>query len=312
MEIIKSPTKLTTTIKRLKGKGKKIGFVPTMGSLHNGHISLIKKTRKENDIVVLSIFVNPTQFGPKEDYKKYPRNLSRDSAIAKKAGVDIIFAPEVKDMYPVRSPHQRRGSRPWQFTSNGVNPTTRLRQGFGGQGFSTYIVEEELSKNLEGAIRPGHFKGVTTVVLKLFNIVQPDISYFGQKDWQQAVIITKMVKDLNLDTKIKVLPTIREKDGLAMSSRNAYLNKTERKTATILYRSLIEAKKLIANGSTDAGKVKKKLQAFMKKEKLVKIDYIEIRDPETLAPITKITNKVVILLAVRIGEVRLIDNMIIK
>jgi pantoate--beta-alanine ligase len=292
MIIIKAPHKLTAIIKSLKKQGKTVGFVPTMGCLHDGHISLIKKARKENDIVVLSIFVNPTQFGPKEDYKKYPRNFSRDSAIAKKAGVDIIFAPSAKEMYE--------------------------------DGFSTYIEETNLSNILEGAIRPGHSRGVTTVVLKLFNIVQPDISYFGQKDYQQAVIIKKMVKDLNLDTGIKVLPTVREKDGLAQSSRNTYLSKAERKSATILYRSLLEAKRLIANGLTDADEVKKRMQTMIKKENPapdptfrrddagVNIDYIEIREPETLQTVKKITGNVVILLAVKIGKVRLIDNIIIR
>lgn len=287
MKIIKQPHKLTLTIKSLKKGGKTVGFVPTMGSLHDGHVSLIKKAREENDIVVLSIFVNPTQFEPKEDYKKYPRNFSRDSNIAKKAGVDIIFAPSVKDMYPFT----RRSSK-----SEG----------------RTYVEETNLSKILEGAIRPGHFQGVTTIVLKLFNIVRSDISYFGQKDYQQAVIIKKMVKDLNLDTKIKVLPTVREKDGLAQSSRNIYLTKGQRKSATILYHSLVEAKKLIANGLTDAEKIKAKMRALIKTKKIIGIDYIEIREPETLQSIKKISGKVVILLAVRIGKVRLIDNMIIK
>ena len=324
MEIIKNPSKLTARIKAIKKDGQTVGFVPTMGALHEGHVSLIKRARKENDIVVISIFVNPTQFGPKEDYKRYPRNLSRDRKIAQKEGVDIIFAPSVKDMYPIRSPHQRCGSRLGRLTSNGVNP----------QIFSTYVEETELSKILEGAIRPGHFKGVTTVVLKLFNIVQPDKSYFGQKDFQQAVIIRKMVEDLNVDTKIKILPTVREKDGLAMSSRNAYLNKDERRTATILYRSLTEAKHLIENGLTDVEKIKKRMRALIKKENIsdppsprrrqsgsgasetrlrrASIDYIEIREPETLRPVKKISEDVVILLAVRIGKVRLIDNVIIK
>ncbi|MBU0533972.1 MAG: pantoate--beta-alanine ligase [Candidatus Omnitrophica bacterium] len=280
MKIIKKPYKLTARIKAIKKNGKTVGFVPTMGSLHEGHISLIKKARKENEIVVLSIFVNPTQFGPKEDYKKYPRNFSRDKAIAKKAGVDIVFAPSAENMYP--------------------------------EGVSTCVEETNLSKILEGAIRPGHFKGVTTVVLKLFNIVQPDISYFGQKDYQQAVIIKKMVKDLNLDTNIKVLPTVREKDSLALSSRNIYLNQEERKSATILCHSLTSAKKLIENGLTNTEEVKKKIRTMIKKEKISGIDYIEIRELETLQPVKKITGKVVILLAVRIGKVRLLDNMIIK
>lgn len=280
MKTFKKPYQLTKEIKNLHKKGKTIGFVPTMGSLHDGHISLIKKARKETDIVVLSIFVNPTQFGPKEDYKKYPRNFSRDSKIAKKEGVDIIFAPEVIYMYT--------------------------------KDHSTYTEETELSKILEGAVRPGHFKGVATVVLKLFNIIQPDISYFGQKDYQQAVIIKRMVKDLNLDTKIKVLPTVREKDGLAKSSRNSYLNKAERKAATILYKSLTEAKKQIRSGLTDAEKVKKKIKNMLDKGPLAEIDYVEIRKPSNLEPIKKITDKVVILLAVRIGKVRLIDNVIVK
>ncbi len=280
MQIIKEPHKLTAIIKSYKKRGKTIGFVPTMGALHNGHVSLIKKARKENNIVVLSIFVNPTQFGPKEDYKKYPRNFSRDSAIAKKTGVDIIFAPEVKDIYK--------------------------------SGFSTYIEETNLSHILEGAIRPDHFRGVTTVVLKLFNTVQPDISYFGQKDYQQAVIIKKMVKDLNLDTEIKVLPTVREKDSLAQSSRNIYLNKEERKSAIVLYSSLIYAKELIENGLTDAEEIKKRMRETITKERLAKIDYIEIREPETLQPVKKITREVVILLAVKFGKVRLIDNVIMN
>ena len=280
MRVVKEPNKLTAIIKLLKSKGKSVGFVPTMGSLHDGHVSLIKKARKETDIVVLSIFVNPTQFGPKEDYKKYPRNFSRDSAIAKKAGVDIIFAPSVKDMYE--------------------------------EGFSTYTEETNLSHILEGAIRPGHFRGVTTVVLKLFNIVQPNISYFGQKDYQQSVIIKKMVKDLNLDTGIKVLPTIREKDGFAQSSRNTYLNKKQRKSAIILYRSLIEAKRLIGSGLTDAEEIKKRMRVLIKKEQISGIDYIEIREPETLEPVKKISGEVVILLAVKFGKGRLIDNMIVN
>jgi pantoate--beta-alanine ligase len=280
MQIIKFPKKLTSIIKSLKRKGRTIGFVPTMGALHEGHVSLIKKAQKETDVVVLSIFVNPTQFGPKEDYKKYPRNFSRDNAIAKKAGVDIIFAPSTKQMYD--------------------------------ENFVTYVEETNLSKILEGKVRPGHFRGVTTVVLKLFNVVQPDISYFGQKDYQQAVIIKKMGKDLNLDTKIKVLPTIREKDGLAKSSRNIYLNKEQRRTATVLYRSLIEATRLIANGLTDTEEVKKRLREMINKERLASIDYIEIREPETLQPVKKVSGDVVILVAVRIGKVRLIDNMIIN
>lgn len=300
MKTIKEPHKLTSKIKTLKKQGKTVGFVPTMGYLHSGHVSLIKKARKETDIVVLSIFVNPTQFGPKEDYKKYPRNLSRDSAIAKKAGVDIIFAPSVKGMYPVRNKSRRYVGTARHCISGGIS------------NGATYVEETKLSSILEGAIRPNHFRGVTTIVLKLFNVIRPDISYFGQKDWQQAVIIKKMVEDLNLDTKIKVLPTVREKDGLAQSSRNTYLTKDQRKSATILYRLLIEAKRLIESGLTNSKEIKKRMQEMINKEKLAGIDYIEMREPETLQPVTKISGKVIILLAIKFGKVRLIDNMIIR
>ena len=279
MEIIKKPKELTSRIDVLKKEEKTIGLIPTMGYLHEGHVSLIKKAREGVDVLILSIFVNPTQFGPSEDYKNYPQDLLRDTKIAQKEGVDIIFAPHVKDMYP--------------------------------EEFSTYVEEISLSKGLEGKFRPTHFRGVATVVLKLFNIVKPHIAYFGQKDWQQAIIIKRMVKDLNIDTEIKILPIIREENGLAMSSRNNYLNKKEKKSAAILYRSLIEAKKMIEGGVIECSKIKRKMGEIIKREPFTKIDYIEICEPEALEAVEKIKGGGIILLAVWIGRVRLIDNVLI-
>jgi pantoate--beta-alanine ligase len=280
MKLIRSIKKMHEFSKKAHLKGKTIGFVPTMGYLHEGHLSLIKKARKENDFVVVSIFVNPIQFGPKEDFKRYPRDLRRDMKLAKQIGTDIIFYPNVKDMYP--------------------------------KGFKTYVNVEELSDKLCGKFRPGHFKGVATVVTKLFNIVCPDIAYFGQKDAQQAIIIKRMVKDLNIPVKIKVLPIIREKDGLAMSSRNVYLNDKERRDALVLYQALNLAKDLIKSGITDTDKIIKKMRKLINKKENAKIDYISIVDMDDLNPIKKISNKCLIALAVWIGKTRLIDNTIIN
>ena len=280
MRLIRSIKKMYEFSKKAHLGGKTIGFVPTMGYLHQGHLSLIRKARKENDIVVVSIFVNPIQFGPKEDFKKYPRDLKRDMNLAKQVGTDVIFYPDAKDMYP--------------------------------EGFKTYVNVEELSEKLCGKFRPGHFKGVATVVTKLFNIVCPDIAYFGQKDAQQAIIIKRMVKDLNIPVKIKVLPIVREKDGLAMSSRNTYLNEKERKDALVLYQALNLAKDLIKSGITDSGKIIDRLRRFIKKKKNAKIDYISVVDTDNLNPVKKVSKKCLIALAVWIGRTRLIDNIIVK
>lgn len=253
MILVKSIPKL----KNLLNSGKKITFVPTMGALHSGHLSLVRAARKKGDIVVVSIFVNPTQFGPKEDYKKYPRSLSRDKKLLEKCGVDILFYPSVKEMYP--------------------------------EGYSTYVNEERLSKTMCGLRRPGHFRGVTTVVLKLFNIIKPDIAFFGQKDYQQALIIKKMVKDLNLPVKIKVMPTAREPDGLAMSSRNQYLSPAERKKAVLIYQSLLN---------------KRPLRGF-------KLDYYVAVDKNTLEPVKKIKKGTLLAVAGWVGKARLIDNIIV-
>jgi len=281
--IIRSPRIITNTISNLKSRKKKIGFVPTMGALHKGHLSLIEKARKENDIVVVSIFVNPTQFGPNEDYERYPRPFKEDVKKCSECKVDFIFYPSVKDMYP--------------------------------EGFLTYVEVTRLSNILCGAFRPGHFRGVTTVVLKLFNIIQPDIAYFGLKDYQQYIIIKKMAKDLNMDIKIKGLPIIRDKDGLALSSRNQYLSADERKDALLLYKSLMEAKKMILSGEVNSSKIKKRIYKILLSGKYIRkknIDYVAIIHPESLEKLDIIDKQCVIALAVRIGKARLIDNMWVK
>ena len=260
-------------------KNKTIGFVPTMGALHYGHLSLVRAARKSCDFVVVSIFVNPKQFGPREDFRKYPRALSRDERLLQKEKVDLIFYPSVGEMYP--------------------------------KDFSTYVEEMYLSKPLCGLIRPGHFRGVCTVVAKLFNIIEPDTAYFGQKDYQQACIIKRMVRDLNFAVDVKVLPTIREKDGLAMSSRNAYLNRQERRGALVLFESIEFAKKLIKSGEKDAKKIISKMRKLIFSKKSAKIDYIEIVDIRNLRAINRIGTKVLIVMAICIGKTKLIDNAIV-
>jgi pantoate--beta-alanine ligase len=280
VKIIRSIERMQRTAEELKRKGKSIGFVPTMGALHTGHLSLIKQARKENDIVVTSIFVNPAQFGPGEDYLRYPRDLKTDAALCKKEGVDIIFYPGVGQMYP--------------------------------EGYKTYVVVEKLSNVLCGRFRPGHFRGVATIVTKLFNIVQPDVAYFGQKDAQQAVIMQRMARDLDMPVKIKVMPIIRDTDGLALSSRNTYLNIQERKDAIVLYEALKKAEAMIIQGVTDSSKIKLAMRRIIRRKKSARIQYIEIVDPDELNSVKKIKDKVLIALAVYIGKTRLIDNIIIS
>ena len=263
--------------KRLKQQGKSIGLVPTMGYLHEGHLSLIRRSVKENDVTVASIFVNPAQFGPKEDFSRYPRDFRRDEGMLKAAGTDVIFYPNVNQMYP--------------------------------QPYYTYVDVEFLTGGLCGGSRPGHFRGVATVVTKLFNIVKPDVSYFGQKDAQQAAVISKMAEDLNMDLKIVEMPIVREKDGLAMSSRNTYLSPSERRDAAVLYKSLILAKKLIRNRERSPAVIIKRMKELINQKRSSKIDYIEIVDTGTLRSVKKIEGEVLIALAVYIGKTRLIDNM---
>ncbi|ONN26525.1 pantoate--beta-alanine ligase [Thermosipho affectus] len=258
--------------------GKSIGFVPTMGYLHEGHLSLVRAARKENDVVVVSIFVNPTQFGPNEDYDNYPRNLERDLKLLESESVEYVFIPTNEEMYE--------------------------------KDFSTYVEEVSLSKFLCGAKRPGHFRGVCTVVTKLFNIVRPTRAYFGQKDAQQFRVLRRMVRDLNFDVELKEMPIVREKDGLAMSSRNIYLTKEERKEATRLYKSLLKAKDLVKSGVVDVKIIRDEMRKILE-HPLLKIDYIEIVDEENLMPVEIIDRKVVIAIAVFVGKARLIDNIII-
>jgi len=280
MKIIRSIKEMVRVSKGLKLKGKTIGLVPTMGALHEGHLSLIRSCRKENDFVVISIFVNPAQFGRREDLKKYPRNLKQDAFLCSKEGVDIIFYPNTKDMYP--------------------------------DNYNTYVLVENLSSVLCGKSRPGHFKGVATVVTKLFNITGPDIAYFGQKDAQQSIIIKKMVKDLNIPVRIKVMPIVREKDGLALSSRNIYLESKERQDAVVLPLSLALAKDLINKGVKDAQRIIRSMRQLIQEKKSARIDYISIVDTDNLKPIERTNGNFLITLAVWIGKTRLIDNIVIN
>lgn len=259
-------------------KNKTIGFVPTMGALHSGHISLVRAAKKSCDFVAVSIFVNPTQFGPKEDFKKYPRVLNKDTKLLKREKVDLVFCPSADEIYP--------------------------------EGFSTLIEEGSLSKPLCGLSRPGHFRGVCTVVAKLFNIITPDFAYFGHKDYQQAQVIKRMASDLNFKTKVKVCPTIREHDGLAMSSRNAYLSPDERTDALVLYDSLMLTKKNIIEGERNSKKLINAMRKLILSKKSARINYIEIVDAESLKKVDKIQKDVLIALAVYVGKTRLIDNMV--
>jgi pantoate--beta-alanine ligase len=261
--------------------GKTIGYVPTMGFLHEGHLSLIKKAREENDVVVVSIFVNPTQFGPSEDLDSYPRDLERDKSLCENQKVDIIFAPENSEMY--------------------------------GEGFSTYVETfGNITKKLCGASREGHFRGVTSVLTKFFNILGPDRAYFGQKDAQQVAVVKKMVKEMNFPLEIISCPIVREKDGLALSSRNTYLTETERKDALILSKSLYEAKNLIENGEKSAKKIKNFIIDRINTVSYAKIDYVELVDSLTLDDIEEISGNVLIALAVKFGKPRLIDNVTVE
>jgi pantoate--beta-alanine ligase len=279
LKVIKSVKAMNDLSSSMRRKGRSIGFVPTMGYLHDGHISLVKKAKEQNDVVVVSIFVNPTQFGPKEDLKKYPRDMKRDIAILSKNGADVVFYPSVKEMYP--------------------------------KGYGTYIEVKGLSDKLCGASRPGHFKGVATVVAKLFNIVRPDAAYFGEKDYQQLVIIRRMVSDLNMNVKVVSMPTVREKSGLAMSSRNSYLSKEEITRALVISRALKFAKALVASGVTSAPRIRAAISQLMRTASL-KIDYISICDPVTLDEKSLIKGKTLVAVAAYVGKTRLIDNIVIR
>lgn len=281
MEIVTRSSRMRAISQKLREEGKRIGFVPTMGALHEGHLSLIRETRKMADVVVLSIFVNPAQFAPAEDFESYPRDLARDADRVSTLGVDYIFAPNVEDIY--------------------------------APGFNTWVEVAGLSDKLCGASRPGHFRGVCTVVNILFNVVRPDFAFFGQKDAQQAIIIKRMVKDLRIGVEIVVCPIIREADGLALSSRNAYLNPEEREAALCLSRSLTRCSQLFSEGERNSALLIQEMQRVISTEPLATVDYVAIVHPDNLEPAETIEkNPVLAAVAVWIGKTRLIDNVVIN
>lgn len=279
-EVIHDPAELQKRMAQLKSEGKKIGLVPTMGALHFGHLSLVLSSKSENDVTVVSIFVNPKQFGPNEDFDKYPRMLERDLDALTQVGADIAFVPSAADMYPI--------------------------------GFDANVHLGGVTGMLEGTFRPTHFDGVATVVLKLFMTALPDHAYFGQKDYQQVAVINKMVRDLNVPVEIVPCPIVREKDGLALSSRNQYLSSEERKNALVLHESLLRAEDLIHSGVRDAEEIKAEMEKIITSVPNTQIDYIAIVEPMSLVEMDRIAGNVAILLAVRVGKTRLIDNLVVR
>lgn len=283
--------------RRWQRAGQRVGFVPTMGYLHAGHLSLVREARRRvgrAGRVVVSIYVNPTQFGPTEDLSRYPRDLQRDLRLCRGAAVDVVFAPADAEMYPDRAESRR--------SEGAAGPR------FDKRGYSTYVVEEQLSRVMEGAARPTHFRGVTTVVAKLFHLVLPDVAVFGAKDWQQAAIIQRMVADLNFPVKIIVAPTVREPDGLAMSSRNKYLDAEQRRQATILSRAIERARAKVSQSPVAAARLRRELARLIATAPQARLDYVEFFDPETLAPVSQVSRGTHLALAVFIGQTRLIDN----
>lgn len=272
--------KICETIREMreyrKGAQGRVALVPTMGYLHEGHLSLVRQARQENDVVVVSIFVNPTQFGPNEDFARYPRDMERDLNLLRAENVDAVFAPDAEEMY--------------------------------GDGFSTYVEVTGLSEVFEGAVRPGHFRGVATVVLKLFNIVQPHCAYFGQKDAQQAAVLKRMVRDLNVDVTIKTCPTIREADGLAASSRNIYLNAEERAAATLLHQGLQAGRRLWQAGEQDPDVITARIKEVLQ-HPLITLDYVAVVSPDSFTPVTRVEANHLLIIAAKVGTTRLIDNM---
>jgi pantoate--beta-alanine ligase len=282
MEIINRIPRMRSVARDMRGEGSRVGLVPTMGALHEGHLSLMARAREMCDIVVASVFVNPTQFGPAEDYDRYPRDLARDAELAFARGVDFIFAPTADDMYP--------------------------------EDFVTYVTVEGLSERLEGASRPGHFRGVTTVVNKLFNIVQPNFAFFGRKDAQQVIVIKRMVRDLAMDVEVVVGPIVREEDGLALSSRNVYLSADERQGATVLRRALERARAMYNGGESDAGRLLAAIRAVVEAEPSARLDYVAITETRRLEPVALISSDepTLISMAVFFGKTRLIDNIVLN
>lgn len=279
MQVLSSIDAMRTALAEAGAKQVSVGFVPTMGYLHAGHMELISRARADNGIVVASIFVNPLQFGPAEDLARYPRDLERDMTMLNEAGVEFLFAPGVEDMYP--------------------------------QPMKTVVDVPDLGCELEGAVRPGHFAGVATVVCKLFNIVQPQAAYFGEKDYQQVVIVRRMVDDLALPVRVISVPTVRDKDGLALSSRNVYLSETERRAAAVIPNALNEAERLVTQGLADPRVLEEKLVGFIAREPLAKVEVVAVRDASTLQQVAKIEDPVVVALFVRVGTTKLLDNRVI-
>ncbi len=282
MEIINRRQRMSSVARKLRREqDRSIGLVPTMGALHEGHLSLVREARRMCDVVVVSVFVNPAQFGPSEDYDSYPRNLTEDTALLTDYNVDYIFAPPVEEIYP--------------------------------KGFSTYVTVEGLSDQLEGVARPGHFRGVTTVVTILLNVVRPDFAFFGQKDAQQALIIRRLTRDLALNTEIIVLPTVREDSGLAISSRNLNLSPDERQAASIIHRALSRAKELYKEGERHAAKLSEIVRSTIESETRARVDYVSVTDAETLEKVDKLEERMVLIaVAVYIGKTRLIDNTVLN
>ena len=280
MKTIRKIKRIRSALSNVRAQGRRVGFVPTMGYLHEGHLSLVKASLRDTECTVVSIFVNPTQFGPKEDFKEYPRDFERDSLLLEKLNVDFLFFPDSAEMYP--------------------------------PDYGTYVEVDSLQDLLEGRSRPGHFRGVCTVVMKLLNIIRPDVAYFGQKDAQQAIILKKMVDDLNLDVRVEVIPTVREKDGLALSSRNVYLTADQRQAAVCLSQSLNEAARMIDTGERRTAPLLDKMRAIIEREDLAKLDYVAIVDIDTLEPLNEIKREALIALAVFFDRVRLIDNIMVN
>jgi pantoate--beta-alanine ligase len=280
MLILTSAAEVTAVSKEAHRAGKRVGFVPTMGALHEGHLSLVRTARAQADVVIASVFVNPKQFAPDEDFSKYPRAPEKDSAMLAAEKTDYLFLPSVEEMYP--------------------------------PGATSWVTEEALSQKLDGHSRPGHFRGVTTVVAKLFNIVQPDLAFFGQKDAAQVAIVNKMVLDLNFDVRIVVCPIVRETDGLAMSSRNAYLNPEQRKQALVLYRSLMRVQTLADRGERSSARLRVAGEQVMSEEPAVRLDYFEIVNRDTLDPVADISGGALVAVAANVGSTRLIDNIVVS
>ncbi len=277
MTVVRTVAEMKALCRQWRREGKRIGLVPTMGALHEGHLSLVRASKERDDVTVVSVFVNPTQFGPNEDFRAYPRDLDKDAACLRQAGVDVLFHPEAAGMYPA--------------------------------GFRTYVQVEDLQDRLCGKSRPGHFRGVATVVLKLFHIVAPDRAYFGAKDAQQVVIVRRMARDLDLDVEVVACPLVREPDGLALSSRNAYLSTAERSAALVLSTALRWAEKAVAAGERDGARLAAGVRSVIEREPLARIDYVEAVDPETLEPVAELGGEVLLALAVFVGATRLIDNV---